>query len=304
VRNPTTHELADPIAAKLRQQQEMAQDWLSMFTVSWGTFAERRNDSPPTFVHSGVLAQIENRYFLLGAGHSFAHISPGAPISMTIIRKPHAFSLQPVRVLFEDQSTSHGQDFGILEISQQDAKSIEAAHKVFYNLKNSLPLERDRARRQDHWFWLAGFPEGLFTSVGASMWGVRIVTLPLWVAGPATRPSTLTSPTTPLEYLDFGITDKIEIASRSDYTSDRQFLPHLGGASGCGIWDMGLPRTAEDWKTEGLGLAGILVGGAHDPSAPGIWFYRCTSVLHHFRLIVQAHPHLASELLTPFNENP
>lgn len=280
----------DPEEQRLRRRYEAAQDWLQPYTVAWGTFGPAGASKPPEWAHSGVLGKLQGRSFLLGAGHSFEDVEVGFPIQMTVKRGLHAFTPRPIGVWHRwDASDEQGHDVGVAELHQHDVDVILAAGKSFYPLERVRPASQVRAAAENAWFWLAGFPGGLYKELQELGFGTRIFSPPLRTACEDTTPSALPEPTTGMRHADLLLSDAVLIASREDYQTELQRLPELCGSSGGGIWDMELSDPDDDWRTEDLSLAGVLVHGgldhSDDPNRPGLWHYRAASINEHLDLI-------------------
>lgn len=290
--------LSFPDAVLLRPKSiKEVDERLGPFTVPL-TFLDGEGDKErPTGNGSGVLVRIQERRFLLTAGHVLRQLSDAKTCAIGIRRERHRFAPRHLGRV-EYRLSDGNEDYGFIEFDASVWPSIEAAQKIFAGPNRLLVETADALRASNDWFVMAGFPDEVTVQIGQGT-GYRLVHASTTIAGQGVAPSS-TLPPPHIEALDLWLnaTEKGYLVTGELARDD---VPPFAGASGGGMWKGGVRPISKDkeWSGDQLRLAGIYIGSTAPSAIDGmkVSFYRSVLLGHHLSLIASTTPNVRDELL-------
>jgi hypothetical protein len=190
-------------------------------------------------------------------------------------------------------------DYGYLELSKDQAGTIEAQGKVFVNYQRLHVATPQKLEEEDDWMVVAGYPYSLISGGSTAVQGVRLLTYGSILAGKGAAPSAPVPPSASnLETVDLWIPRSGNINSLTG-KYERIDVPSLAGASGGGCWKTGIRPTPANWAEERLRLAAIHRGSTvavRDVKGEAHVFAREILIGHHLRLVAADYPELRSAI--------
>jgi hypothetical protein len=249
----------------------------------------RRGDARPELMGTGVYVRLQNRFFILSAGHVVALIQSGMDkVSLPIAT--HATKFRPNIIRAERRKFI---DAGYLEIHKHDANTILAKAGVFMSPKRIEVMTREQLLTQRDSFVLGGYPGANAEQPGQQRFAVG---LRYFVATPPDIPNHTWLPNNDgTNVLNLGMPSENE-EIESFLEGHTVMVPALRGVSGGGCWRA--HAECSPWNVDLMKLVGIHVGTVPGPhGAEPARFAHEVLVGYHLRQIYDESPDLHAEIL-------
>lgn len=243
---------------------------------------------------TGVLVQIEDRFFVLSAGHCIEPLERASHTALIIQRGKHRFTVKPIRFQYRNTAT---EDFGFMEVSQDNADKIQLREKLFLTADDVEPVQLSGV---DDWFVVSGYPVAHSDiqlsrrRLGAAH--LAIVTTP---AGcPPAPETTIAGTKSGSHLLSLWIPPSGILNLSSGRLGPEVSVPPLRGMSGGGCWRAHARPNPTGWDVSRMRLCAIHEGSLDSEFSDeaGNRFTRAVSVSCHLHLIAQHYPGLVAAI--------
>jgi len=246
---------------------------------------------------SGVLIRIQDKHFILTAGHC-----------IKTIRRNHYTIILPIanyrtvfspKILNSNYKSGNGCDWGYIEVTRQDAVLMESYKCVLMNLDRVQVIERSDTSLGIDSFILSGYPREL---VRVNNKGISCQ-----FAHFSTKTSQSEKvPSSPIRSGGkgvhvFDLVFPLDMAFNNvNGSNEKSFIPEFSGASGGGCWKANLYSDQKSWDISKLRLVGThqgswskteVIDGSPHVSA------REVSLGHHLSLIANDYIDLGTEII-------
>lgn len=289
-------DLADQAIAQLVQRQKEYQDELFLFTVPLHFFHQEARIGQVKGHGTGVLVRLNQRFFILTAGHCVQEAGDGE-VAIGIRKEAHVFSRRFHSEYRYDPKTQR--DFGFFEIPQEDVGTIEAFDHTF------LPESRLAVFPSEYWeelgdpMIISGNPLEHYQGdpdIHPKTHMFTYLTIP---AGSSWAPVNSAATRTPgYQTLDLWAPQESNLEVKEGKTQSAD-LPKLLGASGGGLWAVGMSDDMASWEAKRISLAGIHIASQFALPGSGdkddIFFELLIG--HHLHLIADSFADLGEYIL-------
>ena len=281
----------------LKEQRDVIGRHFGLSTVSLGAVLRGDVRGPPSTVFSGVLVELFGRAFILTAGHCVEDV--GERLIVETGGRGQCTNFRPYvagKNYRYDADTS-GFDHGYIELAEHDSRTMEANAKLFLKPSQIDVVLSSELQNEGDWMCLSGYPIEFYRDIDAGV-AIRMLHVSGRPTGCEDSPVSLLKPgREQVNSLDIAVPAGLHVGNTEDDPPTRVRLPPLEGASGGGLWRM-RTRTREGWSAKSVALVGTLSSGSPTTFDDTVdWFYRCSLLSHHLRLIADDYDDLRKQLL-------
>jgi hypothetical protein len=282
--------LASELDAVLLRRTAELQEKIAFHTVPLYFFRGKaeRGDQPPS--GSGVLLRLQDRHFILTAGHC-VRISLGGEIAVGITDRLHTFIPRLDRCAYVENGEG---DYGFWEVPPANASTIASKSRVFLSHRSIEILTSRELRNANDWLVLGGYP-GILASINREEGPTaRLLAYSTVISGVDPAPtSTIEPPPSSENEVDLWV----PAAGNIDTVGSRGAVdvPALGGASGGGCWRSGVRPSPERWEPAKMKLVGVHTGSCkpvRSTDGTNHAFAREGLIANHLRLIAREYEDL------------
>lgn len=247
---------------------------------------------------TGVLLRIQDKYFILTAGHCVKAIEEkGYFVVLPVERARSLFCPDIVRSKYIFEGKDKEFDYGYIEITKQNAITMESRIRVFMSLNRIEVLKRDDLLYCNDWFVISGFPD---EEIEKDHSGSDVRFFHATVKKSESKMADI-----PDLSIEVGKHTLDLLISLNDVYSDvtgnfeESVIPCLAGMSGGGCWKTNLYPDPYEWDTSRLRLVATHCGTLSNQlfvKGKPHFFVREMPIGHHLHLICTEYKDLAEEI--------
>jgi hypothetical protein len=245
--------------ATLIREAQPLQAKLGLHTVPVFFLKGKPEEGNVTGAGSGILFHLEDRYFILTAGHCVKDGKSADNLAVHVTTHPRRFTLYIVNSDFHFVDDGKGGDYGFWEVAERDAMQMQAINRTFLSADSIEVLTSGDLKERNDWMVLSGYPDKLTKKTPRST-TVRLLQYSTIIAGTGSAPtSELETVAKPTDIVDLWVPQTGNVDALADDPSEID-VPSLRGASGGGCWYSQVRALREGWTPEKIKLVGIHTG--------------------------------------------